>query len=924
MMKVNTCIAPHIAGNITRLDNIQTAWDNKLHLVKQFGKTSKTSPEDRNNIADFQLKELLRERYGKIWDETVIITDEEANYLIKELTKLDDMVATGEISTTQMVLLPPDVIHKKLPSANKFYTELGLAGNYEKNVREEFHRERSKIAENLKHALISSNQGKPFLEKDAIQRLRDIENELATSGSREEQAQYMKEITRIMESEEGKPLRDYIELMHMSNADFKSSETLNKSNQHTYNAADRTRKLLGTYNKSNNSVDGLAKVMIDSLVNIRDAVTMARTNNLYNNRNIAHIEQNDKRLNNFYKDVEASIESIINTVKDGGYMPHIALEQILQLRNEMDRIDFSGKTEASNSALEAAQKVLKKHRFTTEDPKQAISEEDTNLESHEKQRMRSIDSYFAQSPLFVLEKYANEVIMHNRESKIKRDYLVALKSLGDPKTSYEFVRSMKRYLTMQYDRAIFGVKNRPEWVNKTINILNSVEVIKSMGLGVGGATRNLFSGAYYLAHQVQHGIANTQKLLQAKEYKDILAEAEAEQGFKFLEAGAKGQGLDIVAEGALSEMGVSRVEDIDIQLDKNGNAYFIYKDTNNSWKRFDDIKNNIINKSLVLHRMGENKLRSYMFRTAFVQVYDGLATNPYFVNKPNTKGVINQQAQLNKAKRLATQAGLEAVTKWAFEYSTTHKAPIISGLAKKPGEQMTGIDYLTAAGSVFGLFLHFPMEFAALQARTLKRAADKTMAGDFVNSDSMNIAGFAGVGLLTHVLSLAFNTNLHHLMENDTINRINSLIDYATEEDPEKRKYQRGIINDFTGPIVQDLLFLGNVAHLYNLPDSEFARLLIGYQDFYEHSKDEQQELIWRRISTEAAKWRNDIIPTSIMEGQGLTNWARHEWGLYPKSWTRQQRKNIGFPQKKKKRGKKQTSRNDQLLQLARDIQIKY
>ena len=525
-----------------------------------------------------------------------------------------------------------------------------------------------------------------------------------------------------------------------------------------------------------------------------------------------------------------------------------------------------------------------------------------------------IEGYFAQNPLFVLDKYANEVIMHNRDSKMKIDYLKALKNLGSPKNAPEFINTMKKYITMQYERATLGVSERPSWINKTVSILNSVEVIKSMGLGMAGATRNFFSGGYYWASQVSNGNREVKLLLNDNKYKKVIAEVESEQGFKFLEKGSKAkQGLDILTQGALSETGIRNYENIDIEVGSNGKAFFVHRDKDGGFRRLTEAQNTIIEKSLFMHRWGENKLRSYMFRTAFIQMYDGLIRNPMFMNKENS----TPKKQENKARKFATQMGMEAVSKWAFDYSTFHKAPIISGLAKKPGEKMTGLDYATTIGSVAGLFLHYPMKFAELQFRTLKRASDKALAGEVWNADSKNVLAFAGVYGASHALSLLFNSDFTHLMENDTISKVHNLIDYATEDDPEQQQYMRGILNEFTGPIVQDLIFFGNVAGLYSMPEQEWAKMLIGYTDYYDMTEDQKQRAFWLKISTEFGKWKTKIAP-ALKEGQGVDSWMMQEFGLYPRSWTRSQREEIKTRYGDLSEGISEAV--DPLLQLASDI----
>ena len=308
-----------------------------------------------------------------------------------------------------------------------------------------------------------------------------------------------------MASDEGKTLRDYMTLVEMRHIDFNSKDNIGKYNEYVYKAASKTREMLGRLEldakgKPTGKATGLARVMINSLDRQADAVVLARTKQ--SKKNSIFVEK-DRPLKNFLLKIEEAKSNIMESLKDGGYIPHMGLDQMLNLRKEMEGFDYSSISDRSDSSLDAASKILATN-YTNRTAVDRIAS-DIGTPSHSKQRSQSMENYFSQNPLFVLEKYANEVIMHNRDSKLKLDYLHALKNLGSDHVSSEFIRTMKNYLTMQYERASMGTSNRPEWVNRTVQVLNSVEVLKSMGLGLAGATRNLFSAAYYYRSQAANG-----------------------------------------------------------------------------------------------------------------------------------------------------------------------------------------------------------------------------------------------------------------------------------------------------------------------------------------------------------------------------------------------------------------------------------
>ena len=881
---MSLCLTEQHAEHLNEQKRIRRAWDKDPRLVKQFGKT-----DNPNGIAEFHIETLLYERYSTKWDSDVFLSHDQskrssvANDLIAEINKISDRVATYKISTFEAITMPPDVVHNLLPSAKAFLTGMSETKSYESTARENFQRSRNKVEELLLLGFQANGAGKTRFEASFLKKLKDAEHRYAVSGTDAEKAQYLGELNKLMLTDNGKTLGSYMELVEMRHTDFADKKNVLKYNEYVYKAAKTTRDMLGTIDKDGKAT-GLGRVMINSLDRQADAVVLARTKQT--KKNSIFVEK-DKPLRNFLIKIEEAKTNITESLKDGGYIPHMGLDQMLNLRKQMEGIDYSSISNKSDSSLDAASKILEANHTNRTAVDQIAGSLGTP--AHSKQRSQSMENYFSQNPLFVLEKYANEVIMHNRDSKLKLDYLHALKNLGNDHVSSEFISTMKKYLTMQYERAGSGTSNRPGWVNKTVQVLNSVEVLKSMGFGIAGAARNLFSASYFLSSQVANGNRKAYLLLNNNNYKAVIAEVESEQGFKFLERGSvAGQGLDVVTEGALTEVGIRSLADVKIQMTDSGQAIFVHKGEGGAFQRFTDAQNKAIEFSLGFHRKGENLMRNHMFRTGFITIYDSMVNSQLFMSKEGS----NPQKQEKIARKFATKVGLATVDKWAFNYSNFHKAPIISGLGKKSGEKMTGLDYTTAAGSVIGLFLHYPMEFAAMQARTLKRAADKTMAGDLYNSDSKNVMAFAGVYGLAHAMSLMFNSDLTHLIENDTVERMLNLIDYATEEDPEQLKYKRGIVNDFTGPIIQDVMFWGNVGGLYDMPDSEWGKMMFGYQDYYDMSKDQQQRARWIKISTELGKWKTKIFP-ALVEGRGLDSYMMQEFGLYPKAWTRRQRDEI-------------------------------
>ena len=890
--------------HIENMKHIEDAWNKDRTITDQFGHY-----KEGNKIAETQLRELVWERTGKYYDEDIFLSKQEAKVIGMEIKDISKRIRSGNISTVEMVTLVPDAIHGRLPSSRKFLNELNLAVNYERTSREFFLKQKALLAEELKFAFIADGVDVGYLSNPVIKKLRELESKYAAADEQQLRSDYYAQIETLVNSNEGKIIRQYTEALELPFSELNTVESLKKYPPHVLSAVKQTRKLLGTVDKKTGKIDGLGKILMDGLDNSVRAALLRFTNQDSRSNILASKTQNP-RLYHFIKEVDAAKARIKEGIDQGGYMPHLGLDQIVRMKDSLKKVNNSIDVDAYK-ALEDMSAPNGSLHVELGVPREA------------KARADVVKRFFSRDPLFVIEQYANDVIVFNRDTQMKVDYVKALKNLGKEGNS-QFIRSMRKYLQMQYERSTLGTNQSDSKVNRLARTITAAETIKSMAFGLAGAGRNFISGAYHFMHLSQNGIARSSRLLGDRNMSEVINEVIKEQGFEFKEAGGA------LAEGLLPEGGI-KTSDLRLRMTEDGSAFVEVQKETGTWDKVDAVMQEALNKSLVFHRWGENALRRHMFRHAFASTYDAMTENVNFMNKPNKDGIINEKTINSRekiARKMATLAGIQSVEKWAFEYSIHHKAPIISGIATGKGtafdvkgNQGTAIGGLTTAGAVMGQFLHYPMEFAAAQFRAVKRSGQSMVAGDglaekFYNQDSKNVVAFAGVSGLVHALSLAFNTDLKHLLENDTLNRLTSMAEYFDDDlSEEDKSYHNGLIQEITGPFVQDAMFAANVSGLYQLPDAEWGKMILGYTDYYEMEGDELRAATMRRIMpNQLAKWTNRIIPDVFVDGGGISTYLMHEFGVYPKAWTRKQRKYLGFGKKKKKKGK------DDLTQLAQDL----
>ena len=177
---------------------------------------------------------------------------------------------------------------------------------------------------------------------------------------------------------------------------------------------------------------------------------------------------------------------------------------------------------------------------------------------------------------------------------------------------------------------------------------------------------------------------------------------------------------------------------------------------------------------------------------------------------------------------------------------------------------------------------------------------------------------FAGIYMTVGALSVITNLDLTNSLENDTVKKVKNVYDYFTLPEEELEGRYRGLVNDFTGPAVGDILWSLNQFGITQMPDKQWQKILLGYINYYEEEgfhKDQawtEKRHLWNRLNTELARFITKTGP-AIRDGRGL-DIARHELGWYPranlkenrKTWNERIHKMTGFePFPKKDKRKK-------------------
>tara|TARA_R110001583_G_scaffold33863_1_gene114089 strand:- start:3405 stop:6161 length:2757 start_codon:yes stop_codon:yes gene_type:complete len=619
------------------------------------------------------------------------------------------------------------------------------------------------------------------------------------------------------------------------------------------------------------TLDKMGKVMVNGLGQHKKVVRLAFLNSLSSDALVGKVGE---RVRKYEERIDENIKAINEGIKGGDYYPHYLMESFMKIEKimEQDRASLIGDYEKNLTSLE---NIVSNVRQNLGTPKSA---------KHRKNQ--PYDNYM-KNPLGALRKYSLDAINFNRVNYIKQIYLQGIQRL--PKNA-ETSEALRKYVDDIFTLAEKGYTERPAWVNKTVRLLTGYEFLSKIGFGVGTAARNTMSGLYYVQSVGNREFARYLMEWNRPENDAIrrkIESVEEEQGFKFEDMSSP-----LFTEGLLPTEGV-RVRDVDIVVGRDGEARLSYKD-GNVWKAVDTTMSAATGKGAIFQKVTENFLRKHMFRFSYKQKYNQLIKGEEKQYDLEGKEIKTQQSKNFKldADKRARQYALDIVNKYAFEYSASQKAPVLGGTSKTAG----------AAGQVIGQFFHFPFSFLQMQSEILRKSKDATIAKQWDSPDLLIPLRFAGLYMFTTLMSGVFNVDFHTLMENDTVERVKDLYDVANgEEDIKGRGY--------IGPAVGDLFFLATLHDFIELPDNTIKDLIVGYNDAYELTDDEKRSRLLSTLNVEYSK----LVTRNYKALQNGTIWnvMMHEFGLYPKGWTRELRQKEPlkrlFPdagKKKKRKGK--------------------
>ena len=840
------------------MSDIYDYWSSKKNIVDRFGgERDYDKPTSARNM-----KWLVEQRLEKPWDSDSPLTEADYRRIKVEIDAFDNALG-GKFSNLAFIV--PEGISKQDPTSRKFYLQLNDILNYERVQINKVLTSNGFIAEHMLDAYVSVHGGKKDL---ATIELRKLRKEMADADPNEHvQAEFVGKIESFVASDQGRTIREFIELTQMDNDTFKEARKpsyrdeagdLVEYNSHVYKAVEKARANLGD----------MSKVFTNGLRGLQQIIALKYTNTT----NIKNARAGSDQARRMIDIVEDSITDITAGNERGGYFPQIQFETIMQIKENLSKAMNANTLNRDYAFADVVDNVIAKIDIN-------------QIPAHAQRSNPILDKYWEKDPLFVLKEYGDQAAQFNKMIRTQITYLDALKNL--PKSDVEFQKGLRRFIDEEYTVFTQGTSGRPDWANGAVTVLNSLATARTMGLNITGAVKNAASAVHFYSRVGIGALTATRKAMSHdREFQDMMQLAEAEAGFLFTDV-AK----ELYTEGLITKK--------DLQSGKVNFDPLTGKIVIDGTPVRDTLKKGMswtIDKGLFFHRLTENSQRKWMFRTAFHKKYTKLVNDGYAPDK---------------AKSFSQAYALKMVNSWAYEYAAHAKSKLVRGEWRtieeiEGGKIMKKGSGVAGAGSEVAFhLLHYPMSLFETHYDALKGIHKSVLARQGLESEEIQYAmRYAGVSLGVALASALTNTDFTNIIENESVERIQRVMDDLTQFDnPDKGTF--GLMSEFTGPTLGTLKHLAVANEIIDISHNDLNKILFGNVDFADDSDKLSTMYAAYQWSTVWGVGKNKIYP-ALKAGRGrdlITHWLK----LYPNEYTKKAHEMI-FGKKPKKQKKEQTN----------------
>ena len=851
------------------MSDMYNYWISKKHIVDRFtdGRIGYNAEASAKNM-----KFLIEQRLEKPWDSDSPLTDADYRRIKVEIDAYDKALS-GKFAN--FAFLVPEGISKQDPTARKFYLRLNEILDYERVQVNKVLTSNSYIANHMLDAYISEFGTTKRKGDLAMKELKQLRKEMSEADPNEHvQAEFVNKIEEFVNSDQGRTIKQFIDLVHMDNDTFTEARKpsyrneqgdLVNFNSHVYKAVEVARQ----------NLKSMSGVYINGLKGLQKIVSLKYTNN----SDIKAAKAN-KDANRMIEIIEESITDIEKGNERGGYFPQVQFDTMMQIKDRLSK------------AMNA--NIINRDYAFSDMVDNVIAKIDINkIPAHAQKKNPLLEKYWEKDPLMVLKEYGDQASQFNKTINTQITYLEALKNL--PKSDTEFQKGLRRFIEEEYTVFTRGTTGRADWANQAVTTLNAVQTARTMGINITGAVKNAASAIHFYSRVGLSSLTNARKAMNHDvQFQKMIKKSEEESGFLFTDAAQ-----ELYTEGLITRK--------DLQSGKIEFNPLTGKIMMENTPVQDMLKKAgqwTIDKGLFFHRLTENNQRKWMFRTALHRKYSQLVNDGY---------------SPDKAKNFAQSYALKMVNSWAYEYAAHAKSKLVRGewrtveeIEGKPiQKRLEGV--LGATSEVSFHLLHYPMSLMESHYDALKGIHKSLLARQGLGSEEIQYAmRYAGVSGLVALASVLTNTDFSNIIENESVDRIKRIVDDLTEYDnPDRGTF--GLMSELTGPTLGTIKHLMIANEIIDIDNNDLNKILFGNVDFADPNDSMAERYNAYQWSTFWGTTKNKIYP-AIQAGRGR-DLLTHYLKLYPNTWTKQGHSMIfGKKTKKKKRRSSRPANVDRAL----------
>jgi hypothetical protein len=851
------------------MSDMYNYWISKKHIVDRFtdGRIGYNAEASAKNM-----KFLIEQRLEKPWDSDSPLTDADYRRIKVEIDAYDKALS-GKFAN--FAFLVPEGISKQDPTARKFYLRLNEILDYERVQVNKVLTSNSYIANHMLDAYISEFGTTKRKGDLAMKELKQLRKEMSEADPNEHvQAEFVNKIEEFVNSDQGRTIKQFIDLVHMDNDTFTEARKpsyrneqgdLVNFNSHVYKAVEVARQ----------NLKSMSGVYINGLKGLQKIVSLKYTNN----SDIKAAKAN-KDANRMIEIIEESITDIEKGNERGGYFPQVQFDTMMQIKDRLSK------------AMNA--NIINRDYAFSDMVDNVIAKIDINkIPAHAQKKNPLLEKYWEKDPLMVLKEYGDQASQFNKTINTQITYLEALKNL--PKSDTEFQKGLRRFIEEEYTVFTRGTTGRADWANQAVTTLNAVQTARTMGINITGAVKNAASAIHFYSRVGLSSLTNARKAMNHDvQFQKMIKKSEEESGFLFTDAAQ-----ELYTEGLITRKDLQSGK---IEFDPlTGKIMMENTPVQDMLKKAGQWT---IDKGLFFHRLTENNQRKWMFRTALHRKYSQLVNDGY---------------SPDKAKNFAQSYALKMVNSWAYEYAAHAKSKLVRGEwrtveeieGKTIQKKLEGV--LGATSEVSFHLLHYPMSLMESHYDALKGIHKSLLARQGLGSEEIQYAmRYAGVSGLVALASVLTNTDFSNIIENESVDRIKRIVDDLTEYDnPDRGTF--GLMSELTGPTLGTIKHLMIANEIIDIDNNDLNKILFGNVDFADPNDSMAERYNAYQWSTFWGTTKNKIYP-AIQAGRGR-DLLTHYLKLYPNTWTKQGHSMIfGKKTKKKKRRSSRPANVDRAL----------